>query len=85
MCIRDRSYISPMSIILNPFPYLCTMTDFLSKEYWEERYATGETAWDMGIVSPPLKAYFDQLTNKDLSILIPVSYTHLTQPTSDLV
>ena len=60
-----------MSIILNPFPYLCTMTDFLSKEYWEERYATGETAWDMGIVSPPLKAYFDQLTNKDLSILIP--------------
>lgn len=47
------------------------MTDFLSKEYWEERYASGETGWDMGMVSPPLKAYFDQLTNKDLRILIP--------------
>ncbi len=47
------------------------MTDFLSKEYWEERYATGDTAWDMEMVSPPLKTYFDQLNNKDLRILIP--------------
>ena len=47
------------------------MADFLSKEYWEQRYATGETGWDMGEVSPPLKAYFDQLDNKDLRILIP--------------
>lgn len=39
--------------------------------FWKERYATGDTRWDLGAVSTPLKAYFDQLTNKDLRILIP--------------
>lgn len=39
--------------------------------FWKERYATGDTGWDLGAVSTPLKAYFDQLTNKDLRILIP--------------
>lgn len=47
------------------------MTEFLSGDYWQERYESGETGWDMGEVSPPLKAYFDQLTNKSLRILIP--------------
>ncbi|HQV39367.1 MAG: SAM-dependent methyltransferase [Flavobacteriales bacterium] len=40
-------------------------------DFWKERYATGDTRWDLGMVSTPLKAYFDQLTNKDLRILIP--------------
>lgn len=31
----------------------------------------GDTGWDMGMVSPPIKAYIDQLENRDLSILIP--------------
>ena len=47
------------------------MSDFLSADYWEERYKLHDTGWDMGEVSPPLKAYFDQLTNKDVAILIP--------------
>jgi SAM-dependent methyltransferase len=47
------------------------MNDSLGKEYWDERYRTGQTGWDIGYVSPPLKAYFDTLTDKNLRILIP--------------
>lgn len=47
------------------------MSDILGKEYWDERYRTGQTGWDIGYVSPPLKAYFDTLTDKNLRILIP--------------
>lgn len=39
--------------------------------YWEERYQLKQTGWDIGSVSPPLKEYFDQLSKKDLRILIP--------------
>jgi len=38
---------------------------------WEKRYQDNETGWDIGSVSRPLQEYFDQLTNKDLRILIP--------------
>lgn len=41
------------------------------KNYWNERYLQGTTGWDMGQVSPPLQAYFDQLSDKNTSILIP--------------
>lgn len=47
------------------------MTEFLSKDYWNNRYETAETGWDLKNISPPLKAYIDQLTNKNLRILIP--------------
>jgi SAM-dependent methyltransferase len=43
----------------------------LSANYWNSRYESNETAWDLGIVSPPIKKYIDQLKNKDLKILIP--------------
>lgn len=45
--------------------------DFLSKDYWNNRYAEHATGWDIGKVSPPLKNYIDQLTNKAAAILIP--------------
>jgi methyl halide transferase len=47
------------------------MTDFLSKNYWNTRYETEQTGWDLKAVSPPLKAYIDQLTDKEIRILIP--------------
>lgn len=47
------------------------MTDFLSESYWQERYDLHDTGWDMGTVSPPLKSYVDQLTDKNFAILIP--------------
>lgn len=43
----------------------------LTKDYWEQRYLKGETQWDIGTISDPFKYYFDQLTNKNLHILIP--------------
>ena len=43
----------------------------LNANFWDERYATGDTRWDVGAVTTPLKTYFDQLTDKRLRILIP--------------
>lgn len=43
----------------------------IDKTFWDSRYKQGEIGWDIGMVSTPLKEYFDQLTNKDLKILIP--------------
>ncbi len=44
---------------------------FLSANYWNERYLSNQTGWDIGNVSTPLKDYFDQLTHKNMRILIP--------------
>jgi thiopurine S-methyltransferase len=39
--------------------------------YWEEQYNRPKQGWDMGYVSPPLKAYIDQLKNKKIKVLVP--------------
>lgn len=41
------------------------------EQFWNNKYKNNKIGWDLGEVSPPLKAYFDQLENKDLKILIP--------------
>ena len=41
------------------------------KAFWSSKYQEGQTGWDMGEVSPPIQAYIEQLSNKQLSILIP--------------
>lgn len=43
----------------------------LDKNYWDSRYQEGSTGWDLGGVSPALKAYIDQLEDKTKKILIP--------------
>jgi SAM-dependent methyltransferase len=43
----------------------------LNDQYWSQRYENQQTRWDIGEVAPSLKAYFDQLTNKNSRILIP--------------
>lgn len=43
----------------------------LDKNYWNNRYLKGETGWDVGDVSTPIKEYIDQLDNKNIAILIP--------------
>ena len=42
-------------------------------EFWQQRYEQDSIGWDMGQVSPPLKAYIDQLPEsaKDQAILVP--------------
>jgi SAM-dependent methyltransferase len=47
------------------------MSDYLNKDYWDERYLSEQTGWDIGYISPPLKEYFDTLTAPHLRILIP--------------
>jgi SAM-dependent methyltransferase len=47
------------------------MKNRLDKNYWDTRYQRQETGWDVGAVSIPLKAYIDQLSDKNISILIP--------------
>ncbi len=39
--------------------------------YWSKRYQEHTTGWDVGHITPPLKAYFDQLEDPTLEILIP--------------
>jgi SAM-dependent methyltransferase len=41
------------------------------EQFWNNKYKNNKIGWDLGDVSPPLKAYFDQLENKALKILIP--------------
>ena len=45
----------------------------LDKDYWSNRYKDNCIKWDLGSISTPLKAYIDQLENKELKILIPGS------------
>ena len=40
-------------------------------DFWDEHWQMENTPWDMEFVSPPLKEYFDQLTDKSIEILIP--------------
>ncbi len=47
------------------------MNQFLSQEYWNDRYLQHQTGWDIGTVSTPIKEYIDQLSDKHISILIP--------------
>ena len=46
-------------------------TSIFDQDFWSEKYQSGQTGWDLGEVSPPIKAYIDQLDNKEMSILIP--------------
>jgi len=47
-----------------------TRSEF-DRDFWTGKYLQRETGWDMGGVSPPLKAYADQLSSRDMQILIP--------------
>ncbi len=43
----------------------------LDRNFWDERWKTNDTGWDLHSISPPLQSYFDQMTCKNKSILIP--------------
>ena len=44
---------------------------YLDELFWSDKYISEETGWDIGYVSTPIKEYIEQLTNKNLKILIP--------------
>ncbi len=43
----------------------------LGQEYWDSRYESSQTGWDIGYPSTPLVEYFDQLKDKSIKILVP--------------
>lgn len=43
----------------------------LDENYWQNRYLTQDTGWDLGTISTPLREYFNSLTDKNVKILIP--------------
>lgn len=43
----------------------------IDKAYWDSRWQSNEIGWDTGAITTPLKNYFDQLSNKQIKILIP--------------
>ncbi|MEO5967147.1 MAG: methyltransferase domain-containing protein [Ferruginibacter sp.] len=43
----------------------------LDDKYWDDRYKSSQTPWDIGYASQPLTDYIDQLKNYDIEILIP--------------
>jgi SAM-dependent methyltransferase len=47
------------------------MQNELNGQYWEQRYQSSETGWDIGYASPPLTNYIDTLTDREMKILIP--------------
>ncbi|HMQ48349.1 MAG TPA: SAM-dependent methyltransferase [Saprospiraceae bacterium] len=45
--------------------------DRLTASYWNEKYHTQETPWDIGYASPPIRHYFEQVKDKNTRMLIP--------------
>jgi len=43
----------------------------LNPNYWENNYLNQNTAWDIGYASTPIIKYFENIDNKNISILIP--------------
>ncbi len=43
----------------------------LDDNYWSNRYSNQTAAWDTGAITTPLKNYIDQVTNKEIKVLIP--------------
>lgn len=43
----------------------------LDKYYWDERYSSHQTGWDLGAPSPALVDFFENEQNKNQRILIP--------------
>lgn len=41
------------------------------ENFWNSRYESGQTGWDIGEVSVPVREYADQLKDKTARILIP--------------
>ncbi|NND88416.1 MAG: SAM-dependent methyltransferase [Flavobacteriaceae bacterium] len=43
----------------------------IDERFWSDRYEDSNIGWDLGRVSTPLQTYIDQISNKELRILIP--------------
>ena len=46
---------------------------YLDKDYWDNRYKNSETGWNVGYPTTPLVEYINQISDKEIKILIPGS------------
>lgn len=44
---------------------------YMSEQFWENRWRDKNIGWDLGEVSPPIKAYINQINDKTVKVLIP--------------
>ncbi len=47
------------------------MYTHFDENFWTSRYLQGRTEWDAGSITIPIKQYLDQISTKDVNILIP--------------
>ena len=47
------------------------MMNRFDKTFWETKYQADKQGWNIGYPSTPIKTYIDQLTDKNIKILIP--------------
>lgn len=47
------------------------MKQEFNADYWQNRYQLGQTGWDVGAITPPLRDYFNQMPNTGQRILVP--------------
>ncbi|MEX1188495.1 MAG: methyltransferase domain-containing protein [Bacteroidia bacterium] len=47
------------------------MEESLDEYYWEERYMAGNTGWDIGYASDPIRSIIDAQRDRNMKILIP--------------
>lgn len=47
------------------------MSKVLDADFWNQRYIDGNTGWDIGYPSTPIRQFIDTLEDTDLRILIP--------------
>lgn len=52
-------------------PYKMEADQHADRDFWDQRWRTSETGWDLGYVSPAIEAYLSQYPNKQAAILIP--------------
>ncbi len=46
-------------------------SDIDSKDYWNNRYRTQSTGWDIGYASPAIVEFFNSIEDKNTKILVP--------------
>lgn len=47
------------------------MANEFDQKYWDTRWKTGQTQWDVGMATPPITNYFKNVQDPNVAILIP--------------
>lgn len=70
---KNNTISKALSFDFGLFWYTTDFSQAMQESYWTQRYEQGNTGWDVGAATLPLRTYADQLDNKSIKILIPGS------------